>query len=516
MYLNMSMKNILKSSIIKGTLILTAAAIISKLFGFYYRIFLNRYIGSYGLGLISLTMPVYSIAFSLFMGGFNSCISHFTSAQGSKKSFRYLTTATLTTLPLSIVFSIICYIYSDRIAERIILNPECGALIKILCFQIPFSVLHNCICGYYYGCQKTTVPAVSQIIEQMIRILSVIIYCRLTLSQGKNVSVTYALYGNIVGEIAACFYCICAQLITRKKERNTSLRPHIKDLPMIIKYTIPLNLNSLLIHLLESGESILVPAQLIVYGMDRNEALSLFGVLTGMAMPLIMFPTAITNSLSVMLLPKVSDEQGRNNTENISSTINKTIKLCAHLGIMCSLLFLVYASKLGSIIFEDERVYTFAIMLSFLCPFLYLKVNLTSILNGLSKTGSTCTSSVIGQIIRISCLIGLVPRIGINGYIYGIIASNIIVCAILFIKLKFTINFKISLSDSLIVPANLSVISVISSKIITDAGYTLISSLITIPVQSTLKLVLGGIIAIIIYVVFYLFFIKKDESENLV
>ncbi|MDO5382041.1 MAG: oligosaccharide flippase family protein [Eubacteriales bacterium] len=508
------MKNILKSSLIKGTLILTAAAIISKLFGFYYRIFLTRYIGSYGLGLITLTMPVYSIAFSLFMGGFNSCISHFTSAQGDKKDFRYLSTATLITLPLSILFSIICYSYSDRVAERIILNPECSALIKILCFQIPFSVLHNCICGYYYGCQKTTVPAISQIIEQMIRILSVIIYCRFTLSQGKNISVTYALYGNIVGEISACLYCICAQLITHKKENKKPLRPHIKDLPVIIKYTIPLNLNSLLIHLLESGESILVPAQLIIYGMDRTEALSLFGVLTGMAMPLIMFPTAITNSLSVMLLPKVSNEQGQNDTKKISSTINKTVKLCAHLGIMCSLLFLVYASKLGSIIFEDDRVCTFTTMLSLLCPFLYLKVNLTSILNGLSKTGSTCTASVIGQIIRISCLIGLVPRIGLDGYIYGIIVSNIIVCVILFMKLKFTVDFKISLSDSLIIPVSLSVISVISSKIITDAGYTLISSFMTIPYQSTSRLVLGGIIATVIYGVFYIFFIKKDENKK--
>lgn len=373
------MNKSLKNPLIKGTFILTAAGLFSRIFGFYYRIFLNSHIGAYGMGMLQLIMPVCGIAFSVCIHGFNSAISKYTAA--ANKSLKPLISGLCLSIPLSVLFSMLCYIFADSLAQRIMLNAECAELIKIIVFGIPLSALHSCVCGYYYGCKTTIIPAISQIIEQIIRILSVMAYYySFVQNTDKELTINNVLYGNIFGEFTAVIFCFI--LLYTKKIRHhynnnalsfkpfSNIRYNIKD---IISYAIPLNLNSLLVHLLESGEAILIPAELMIYGMTNENAMSTYGIISGMTLPLIMFPCAITNSLSVMLIPKVSEDNSSNRDKNIVHTISYTITLCMHLGIMCSAIFILYISRLGAIIFNQHDVYTYTIILACVCPFFILE-----------------------------------------------------------------------------------------------------------------------------------------------
>ena len=138
-YMNKSIKN----PLIKGTIILTAAGLFCRILGFYYRIFLNRHIGAYGMGMLQLIMPLCGIAFSVCIIGFNSAISKFTAAY--HKSLKPLISGICVSLPVSIAFSTLCYIFADTIAKRIMLNAYCASLIKVIVLGIPLSALHNCI-----------------------------------------------------------------------------------------------------------------------------------------------------------------------------------------------------------------------------------------------------------------------------------------------------------------------------------------------------------------------------------
>ncbi len=518
--------NSIKTPLIQGTIILTLAGLFCRILGFYYRIFLNSHIGAYGMGMLQLIMPLCGIAFSICIYGFNSAISRYTAA--TNQSLRPLISGICLSFPLSIIFSAICYIYAGAIAERIMLNADCAALIRIIVISIPLSALHGCICGYYYGCKSTVIPAISQIIEQLVRIIGVIIYYYIFIhSSDRTLNIKDAIYGNIFGELSAVIFCIILLYIQKIRHKQTAaLIPQLitfrikniyKSIKNIAIYAIPLNLNSLLIHLLESGEAILIPAELMLYGMNNENAVSIYGIIAGMTIPLIMFPGAITNSLAVMLVPKISEDSSSNRAANITSTISYTITICMHLGIMCSVMFVLYISRLGAIIFNQPDVYTYTITLAYVCPFLYLKVSLSSILNGINKTAFTCASNITGLIIRIGSLILLVPHIGIHGYLYGLIISNIVVCMQNYIKLYIIYHFPVNIINNIICPLSISIISVAFVLIAEKTAYILLPSLsynIHYTMNLLIKLIASCIIYVVIFIIMYLSDYRVLSSDH--
>ena len=320
------------NNVIKGTLILTTAGILSKILGFFYRIYLSRCIGAAGMGLFQIVMPAAGIVFAICSSGIQTAISKF--CCDKKNDFLWLISGLLLSIPTSLILTFIVYTNADFIATRFILNEACSSLLKILSLSFPFAAFHNCINGFYFAKKKTAIPAFSQLFEQIIRFCAVYIYVTIYASD-RNASVLCAIYSNLFGEIASFLYCTCAIFYTfiKSKYNNThkksSLMSKIREM---FKFSFPLTANRLLMHIFQSAEAVLVPAQLIVYGLSKSDSVSIYGILTGMAMPLILFPTALTNSLAVMLLPAVSELNLENNNKSIKSTINKCITFCISTG----------------------------------------------------------------------------------------------------------------------------------------------------------------------------------------
>ena len=397
-------RQLLYTPVIKGTIILTIAGLLCRILGFYYRIFLNSHIGSYGMGMLQLVLPLCGIAFSVCMCGFNSAISKYTAQ--THGNINVLLGGLLMSFPLSCIFSAVCATFSYEIADKLMFNADCAPLIQIIAIGIPLSAIHSCICGYYYGCKKTFIPAISQIIEQLIRIFSVIIYYHLISVNLETLTVTDALYGNIAGEVCADIFCIgCVYVNNKQNNKNNKNNKIIRNnnscsacktsyIRVIALYALPLNLNSLLLHLFESAEAILIPAQLIIYGLSKENAVSTYGIISGMTLPLLLFPSAITNSMSVMLLPKVSEDNSVQRSSSVITTLHQSVNICMHLGIMSCVLFILYIGRLGATLFHEPSVYNYTIMLACICPFLYVRTSLASILNGLNMTARTCAYSI--------------------------------------------------------------------------------------------------------------------------
>ena len=154
----------------------------------------------------------------------------------------------------------------------------------------------------------------------------------------------------------------------------------------ILTFSLPLSTNRVCLSLLQSAESICIPLRLQAFGLARSAALSSYGTLTGMALPLVLFPSAVTNALSVMLLPAVSESQAGKDRKAIARLSVRTVQSCLLLGILCTIFFLVFGNLCGILLFDSNEAGTYIQILSWLCPFLYLGTTLASILNGLGKT----------------------------------------------------------------------------------------------------------------------------------
>ena len=145
---------------------------------------------------------------------------------------------------------------------------------------------------------------------------------------------------------------------------------------------LPLMGNRLVLNVLSSAEAIWIPSRLSSYGLSSAEALSIYGVLTGMAMPFIMFPSAITNSMAVLLLPTVAEAQADGNEARIARTISMSLRYSLYMGILCIGVFTLFGAELGVGVFQNPTAGIFMQILAWLCPFLYLATTMGSILNG--------------------------------------------------------------------------------------------------------------------------------------
>lgn len=430
-----------KKEILKGTLILTIAGIITRILGLYNRVFLANLISASELGLYQLIFPVLSVCSAICCYGIESALSKIVAAQSAGRCYqnvqRTVKVAVGMALGLSIGLFMAVYIFSEPIAIYFLQEPACAPYLKIMALVLPFSTLHSCTLGYFLGMQKTAVPASSQLIEQVVRVTTIWVLSTTFYALG-NADASMAVYGMLAGEVVSCIFTVAAYKISafadrrRYEKLNLCERPdsYRKIFSNFWAYAYPLTVNRLLLTVLSSFESVLIPMMLKLFYKSSETALEIFGVATGMAFPFIMFPTTITNSLATMLLPAVSKANEEKDYPAIRRAISKSVHYCLLIGILSMTVFFIYGNMLGMVIFKNELAGQLLKIFAFLCPFMYISSALSSTLNGLGMVKTTLIHSTISLFVRICFLVLIVPKRGIEGYLWGQLAGYLILVAL--------------------------------------------------------------------------------------
>lgn len=481
-----------KSRILSGALLLTVAGMISRVIGFFYRIFLSRTFGAENIGIYQLIGPVMALAYSLSVAGFQTAISRITattcaaacsaglntaqpavssytaaghkttsakttcttpkpgtSPAGTFRSFSVLAAGMLLSILLSLGISCFVYFRCEEIAVRFLLEERCAPLLKILALSFPVSSIHSCVNGYFYGRKSAGFPAFSQLFEQIIRVGTVLFLCHtfLTENTGKTPDISLAVIGMVTGEVASALLSLlylwhCFQKEARLpdagmrfgiREKNFSIAALFPELFMM---ALPLSAGRIIQNFLQSIEAIAIPERLRMFGLDTASALSEYGILTGMSLPFILFPTALTGSIAVMLLPTVSEAQALHQDRTIARAVRRSVNYCLLLGFACLILFLLTGPILGKVVFHQERAGSYLQILGFMCPFLYMNSTLSSILHGLGKTMRSFFYSVASLLVRLAFVFFTIPVFGIKGYLWALLASQILLSILQLIPLR--------------------------------------------------------------------------------
>ncbi len=430
-----------KHKVIKGTFILTFAGLITRIIGFYYRIFLSKTIGAEGMGLYQMIFPIYGLCFALSVSGIQTAISKYVAADNAKNNNSGMMDTLKAGLYLSMIMSLITaftlYQTSGFIASELLGDIRCQRLLQLASLSVPLGALHSCINSYYIGRQKTFIPGFSQLIEQVIRVFSVYIITTVLISSDafkdrQTLMPELAVVGLILGEAASSILSLLAILNEKEfilfKKSSTSKQLQSNILSM----ACPLTLNRVILSLITSLEAILIPLFLQKYGLSNSNAISVYGILTGMAMPFIFLPSTLTNAISSMLLPSISEAQASGNPKNISFISEKSIKYCLSIGIFCTGFFVTFGDELGIFLYNNYVAGAYITILGWLCPFLYLCSTLASISNGLGHTRITFRNNMISTITRLLFVVFAIPQFGIKGYLFGLLFSEIL-CSLLHI-----------------------------------------------------------------------------------
>lgn len=450
--MNTKLKTI--NPLIKGTLILTLSGLISRALGFLYRIILSNNIGTQGMGLYQLINPISLLTFSFCTFGIQTAISKYVAEYSDKKdnAKKVYISGMLLSLTLSIITATVIYIFAPQISRYLLSDVRCLVLLRIVALSIPFSAIHSCTNAYCMGMSNAKFPALIQLAEQCVRIFFVYAICHIALRNNKPVTVSMCMAGLLAGELVSTGLC----LLYLKRQNITlnilkTINYHNEN-KRIIRMAIPLSTSRIVLHFFQSLETVLLPGMLCLYGLSKNNALSTLGIVSGMAMPFILFPSTIASSYAHMLLPKVSSYTANNNKPALHKVLRLTMNFCITYGIFCLFVFLFFGHQMAAIMFSTSNISPYIKTLAFLCPFLYIDITLTSVLNGIKYAKLTFINNLFSLTIRLLFVIIGVRMIGIESYFLALLVSELLAAVICVIEIKvltgcsFNIGTSIALS----------------------------------------------------------------------
>ena len=450
-----------KSPLITGTLLLTSAGFITRIIGFFNRIYLSQLIGPKEMGIYQLIFPVYMISFAFCCYGMELALSQLIASCCAKsispregfsdteknQCSSIVSTGCVISIICALFFSVTIYCFADYISIYFLKEERCALCLKLMAPVIPFTAIRSCLHGYYIGRKKTLVPASGQLIEQIIRVFIIWLIAS-SYGEIRSFTASLAVCGMVIGEIAGTIYtCISYKIQTEpskqsvasimpgsSKQKNIHLKSHPKTaFPLYLPYgkellrkAAPLTISKVTLTFASSLESVLIPFMLTCYYKDQDLSLSLYGILTGMALPFITFPSTLTNSLSIMLLPAISEAKVSGHKKQIRHIIRKTVKLCLILGFTALFIFSSFGKQIGFLVFQNQSAGDFLFILSFLCPLLYLSTSASGILNGLGCMKETLYYNMAGILIRVIFILAAIPNMGIQGYLVGLLTAYLI------------------------------------------------------------------------------------------
>lgn len=442
-----------RKQLLVGTAILAGANILTKCMGFFYRIFMSNYIGAEGMGLYQLILPLYTLAWSITAAGFTTTVSRLTAREDAKGETgsigRIVKQSAVLCLFISLILGCFFFLGADFIAIRILKDARTALSLRLLAFAIPFMAVGSCLRGFFQGLQQMTVPAFSQILEQLLRIGAICLLAGIFVPQGLEYACFAAVCGIVLGEAGAFCYTFFHYLY--KKRRWKFIRkPTLSSgacFSLILSMAIPLSAIRITGSLLSTLENILIPQRLALYGSSSGNALASYGELTGMVMPLLMLPSAFLMAFSISLVPEISEACAVSQNNRIRRTVSASLLLTSILAAGSACLFAVFPREICYVVYGRSSLGALLFPLAFLCPLLYVQTTINGLLNGLGEHFFLFWSHILSSLITIAFVWFGIPRWGLSAFCVGWFCSLLVATVLSLRKLKTRTGVSPSLFD---------------------------------------------------------------------
>jgi len=484
-----------KKSLIYGTVVLTMANIFVRLLGFVYRIFLSRTVGPQGIGLSQLAFPVFIIAISITSSGLAMAVSRLVAekkAQGDTRAiFRIVKMSSFMVCIISVIISLFIFKHMDYIATNVLHDARVRISLLVMLPCILISSLGSVLKGYFYGLKNIHPSALDEVIEQITRMLLVFLLIIYVPNKTDEITAAIIILGMVIGELSSLVYLSYSykkhKLDIQWTDRGEG---YFTIFQQIYHIAVPVTCTRIFMSVMSSVNSVLIPRQLMASGLTNHEAVGMYGIITGMVMPLLFLPFTIISSLSVMIIPTISEKMTVRNYSDVKNKISTSIQLSCITAFFSSGVLIAFGHPIGIVLYNQPLVGIFLIPLAGILIFQCLQHNLASILNGLGKQNIAAFHFIIGGMIQLGFTYFLVcrPEWRIKGYVLGYILSTVIVCLLNFIQVAKTIRIEFKWGKWFIQPALISLFVALSMRLF----YALLISNHIRPIFSLIICVFSG------------------------
>ena len=420
--------------------VLTITALFTRSISMVFNIYVSNKIGSEAVGVFSLVMSVYMFFITLATSGLSLACTYLVSQQFAKNNYieglKAVKSCNLFGLLLGIGSSILIILFSNIISTNWLNNKVSPIPFYLIALGLPFIAVSSVINGYFSAVRKAYKSAISQVLELLVKIIiSILLLKTFSLNSVETVCICLIL-ADVISEIFSCtFICILYKIDKTFLNKRTKITG-ISYKRKILNITLPVSITSYIRSGLSTLKEFIVPNRLVLFGLPYTLALSEYGRLTGMAMPVIMFPIVFISSFSSLLIPEFSSLLAKGYKKRILDVSHKIFIIASIFSLFITIIFILFANNISFAIYQNLECARHIKILSPLILFIYLDNIIDNMLKGLNRQYKVMLCNIYDLIITISLLYFLLPIFGMDGFIICIYVSEIFNFIVSYLELR--------------------------------------------------------------------------------
>ena len=491
----------------------TASAILMRAIGMLFSAIVAQKAGSEAMGLYSLLGSVYAFSITLATAGINLGTTRIVSdalgigdeALAKKSASRALLICTLT----GGVATVLLISLSSIIGTYILGDVRTVTPLRILALTLVPIAICSCLSGYFTAVRRVKVNAASQVAIQFIRIGATVFFLSLLVNKGTEEACIALVLGGAVSEFLSLIFTYLLYLIDKRKLKNTKYKVDKGTTKQLLSITMPVTFSACIRSALSMVQHVLVPRGIKASGRSWESALSSYGALHGMAMPLILFPSAITSAFAGLLIPEVSECCVTGNEERLKRVAYRSLTLSLAFSIGVSGVILFFSEELGMLVYGNAEAATYIRIMAPLIPVMYVDSNVDAILKGSGHQVYSMNVNIADTLTACLFAIFLIPKLGIWGYVISIYATEILNTSLSLIKMSSVSKIKFKVFHQLIMP----ILCIIGA---TNISFLFIN-ILHLTSQKVTSLIVGIILTLVLYIALLILTktVGKDEKEFL-
>lgn len=412
----------LQRGLLYNAAVLSASNLGLQALGFVYRIFLSRLAGAEGLGVYHLVFSIYAVMNAACLAGLTMAgarLSAELSAQNRERATGLLLRRLLATFFLFFaICSLILLIGKEKIAQYILGDGRTIVVFPVLLICLGLTGIENIIKSLAIGRNKVHLAAGAELTEQMVRIGAVLLLLYL-FADGDNGKIACLIFGGM-----ACSELVSASMLVRLYCTHLRSGPVQQALPdhfmrEFWSIVLPVSAAALINNLLGSASSMILPERLMRAGLTQEQALEQIGILSGMAVPLLVLPAGLIGSVCTVLLPEISRSRTRQDYVRIASLSRKAISVTGLIGIPITAALIPLSPTLSRLFFGQPLSLHYTVLLGVTTILGYYQMVTGGLLNGLGAQQQTVLAAISGEVVQLGLTFVLAARaeLAIDGYV---------------------------------------------------------------------------------------------------
>lgn len=393
------MKN---NKFIKSTIILIIGGLFTKVLGMIIKIVTTRLIGTEGIGLYMLVTPTFMLLIAIAQLGFPIAISKLI-AEGKSNNKNLILSIIPISLFINIVIIIILLLSGNFISNILLHDKRTYLAIIGIGFVLPFISISSILRGYFFGKERVFPHVISNIIEDVIRIIIIIIGIPIFLKKGIEYAIFFLVISNIISELVS----IIILFLFLPKNWNLNKKDFIpikKDIKNIFSISIPTTGSRIIGNIGYFFEPIILTTTLLHVGYSNNFIINEYGIISGYVIPLLLLPSFFTMAISQALIPVISRSYSNKNYDYSKKKIKQAIFFSLLIGVPITILFEIIPEIPLKLIYNTTKGVTYLKILAPICLLQYIQSPLSSSLQAMGKAKIAMKSTFFGILIRTSLL----------------------------------------------------------------------------------------------------------------